>query len=243
MKIIHKNLLESATITSSAPQSGTATTNIIDRRLASRLDMFAGGTITIDLTSAKNIKFIGLKSNTYDVTIQANSSDSWTTPAYEKVLTSTDYNILFLDETYRYWRIVFTDASQTGYVMLSDEIVQMPEINPSVQFNYNTTSEVSLSNSGQAYGDQGYEYLDTTFEFPAITDYSRDIMGVTVSTRKEIIDMFNTVRNYTPFFCILFNQLDLYEPVWAIIAQNRLQFRYSMSSDDYSVQLSIREVF
>jgi hypothetical protein len=45
------------------------------------------------------------------LTLQANSSDSWGAPPYSQSVTVQDPAILYLDQTYQYWRVVPVDGS------------------------------------------------------------------------------------------------------------------------------------
>jgi hypothetical protein len=45
------------------------------------------------------------------ITLQANTTDAWSPPAYTQVITYGDPAVLYLSETYQYWRVLIADAS------------------------------------------------------------------------------------------------------------------------------------
>jgi hypothetical protein len=56
------------------------------------------------------------------VTLQANTADSWTNPPYsQSLVVQAGLMALFLDQTYRYWRLTIADeANPAGYLSLSE---------------------------------------------------------------------------------------------------------------------------
>ncbi len=72
--------------------------------------------IKADLGSAKRVRAVFVMdhniSPTATLTLQANSTDSWASPPYEQSLTHGKTRLgLFLDRTYRYWRLVIQDQT------------------------------------------------------------------------------------------------------------------------------------
>jgi len=72
-------------------------------------------TLTIDLGAAVNITACVLFDHNLmagaTVTLKANTTDAWGSPAYTQVLTIADAIITYLDQTYRYWQIEIDDAA------------------------------------------------------------------------------------------------------------------------------------
>lgn len=62
------------------------------------------------------------------ISLQGNTSNVWTSPAYSYVLTLGDPASLYLSQTYQYWRWVFADASnpdgflQIGHIYLGTHV-------------------------------------------------------------------------------------------------------------------------
>lgn len=51
------------------------------------------------------------------ITLEANPTDSWGSPAYTQAVTLRDLAYLYLNESYRYWRVVVDDSTNaTGYI-------------------------------------------------------------------------------------------------------------------------------
>ena len=82
--------------------------------------------IRADLGSAKRVRACFIMDHNFTseaaLTLQANGTDEWTTPAYEQSLTHHEAKIgLFLDQTYRYWRLTAADASNPdGYLEIGE---------------------------------------------------------------------------------------------------------------------------
>ncbi|MBW2619285.1 MAG: hypothetical protein JRC92_10465 [Deltaproteobacteria bacterium] len=69
-----------------------------------------------DLKSAQQVTSTALLDHNLTsgatITLEANSTDSWVSPAYSQVLTWTEgHLVLSLDQTYRWWRLVIDDPT------------------------------------------------------------------------------------------------------------------------------------
>ena len=125
---------DGATITASSEAStDLADDNIIHDHVAQvwRTSSDASEWIKFDLGSAKQITCFGMfnfnLTSSATVTLQANASDSWGSPSYSQALTiATDADgtvlerlVLYLDETYRWWRVTFDDSGNSdGYLQV-----------------------------------------------------------------------------------------------------------------------------
>jgi hypothetical protein len=121
-----------ATITkSSQKDSNLAATNLVHDHVSLpwRTTDVSSEWVVFDLGSAVNIKVFGMfvfnLRSTDTVTLQANASDSWGSPSYSQALTiPTNADsvvrqriVFYLNETYRYWRVLITAAGHTdGYI-------------------------------------------------------------------------------------------------------------------------------
>jgi len=55
--------------------------------------------------------------DTATITLEANTTDSWGSPAYTQAVTLRNLAYLYLNESYRYWRVVVNDSmNATGYI-------------------------------------------------------------------------------------------------------------------------------
>lgn len=90
-------------------------------------DTYTDVTLTIDLGSAQQVTAFILQdhnlSDSATVHLYANSADSWGAPAYDSGAFSSiiDPLYLYLDQTYRYWRVDISDASNAdGYIVAGE---------------------------------------------------------------------------------------------------------------------------
>ncbi len=78
--------------------------------------------LTMDLGEARRVRALVLADHNLAggaaATLMASSSDSWAAPAYNQALTLTSpHTCLFLDQTYRYWRLALSDGSNPAGVV------------------------------------------------------------------------------------------------------------------------------
>jgi len=244
MRIYSSNHINEATLTASSSDINQDLERVKIAHLAQTF-RFDGNDewIKINLGESMDIKsFIvdrGNLTSTATVTLQANTTDSWTAPEYSQVLTETDSMYYTdLDETYQWWRLVIEDSSivkiSIGYIVIGDEYIQMPGIDPEVDLQYNTTSQRSISVSGQVFGNRGYRYLETTFSFPQFDN----------ETRKKLLAMWEDIENLTPVWVMLWaNNLNDFEPIFAVIEDNSISFKKVEWGSYYSCDITVRQVF
>jgi hypothetical protein len=253
MKLFHDNKITSASLVASSTKTGYDLNNLKIPQLARRFSFDGNsGNIVITFAQAEKIRYciidIGNMTQDATITLQAHTSDTWTSPAYSENMTITESAVYIeLDEEYRYWRLVLSDSSlsdlEFGYISIGDEGLQLPGIDPGADLYYNTTSENSFSIGGQFYGDEGYEYLETAFTFPQIGEDNIVINGVECASRKDILNMWSKIQNITPIWVFLWsNNLDEHPPVFCVIAQNKLNFKKLAYGKYYSTSLSLRSV-
>ena len=206
--------------------------------------------ISIDLQSAKDIRScvvnIGnLTSDTVVTLIGSNNSD------YSSPVTNT---MIYAETCFywasntainkRYWKITFSKPGLSNIVISTVHIgdyLNMPGIDQGAKLTYNTTSSRDLSISGQVYGDLGYQYLDTSFDFPTIPETNWVRGGKTIASRKDIINMWNTVQNSTPVWLFIWeNSLAQHAPVFCVLNQSSIEF--TKSEILYSTSLNFLEV-
>ena len=115
--------------------------------------------ITMDLGSAQQVTAFCLGehnlSSTATITLMANSADSWASPAWSQGITRTAKHLgIFLDQTYRYWRIRLQDAANAdGYLRAAEvylggyfEPVRNYATGGSRAVNYNRTDKQADGN-------------------------------------------------------------------------------------------------
>lgn len=232
MRILFDNLIETASITASSEDASFVLSNLLNPHLT-KLFKFTGNSesLTLDLGSAENIRGVVFDTNlTYSatVTVEGNSTNSFTSPPYSQSATILDDGrvVLFLDETYRYWKISFEDTSLTTITLkygFIGDYTQMPPIDPDIDFEYGTTSRVEFSQTGQTYGFKGFEVFRSSFSFPNIVDYTREIDGSNIATKSELLILWRVVENIKPFYLVIFeNSMDDIPPILGVFDQDGL---------------------
>jgi len=111
----------------------------------------ASENIVFDLGTATNITVFSMftfnLTASATVTLQANSANSWGSPAYSQALTiatDADGNVLqrlvfFLNQTYRYWRVTFADAGNSKSYLQVGRIAAGTYYEPPRNINQNFT--------------------------------------------------------------------------------------------------------
>jgi len=207
--------------------------------------------IKIDLTEAKPIKSViidkGSLSSSSTVLLEW-SDDDFATTEDSAEMTFADTCFYWKDSTglsYRYWRVTMTDTADEitiGYIHIGGYIT-LPGIDPNATLKYATSSTRQLSISMQTYGDEGLNYLATTFRFPAIPENAMVLNGETLATRKDIINIFQTVQNIHPIWLFIWEEsLDKFPPVFCVIDQSSIDFQSSINRGLYSTDISFLEV-
>lgn len=253
MRIYGDNQISGSTLTASSTKAGYDVDYLKEPQLAKGFSFDGNsGNIVIALPSSTNIQHViidtGNMSSSATVTLEGNTTNVWTSPAYSESMTYTSSAFYIdLDETYQFFRLVIEDLTKTtaefGYISIGGAYTQMPPINYNAEIFYNTTAKNTMSIGGQVYGDDGYEFLETTFKFPMIEEDSTSFNGLSVATRSEIRDLFLSVKNITPVWVFLWaNNLDEYPPVFCIFNQSKISFKKTDYSKVYSTSLSLMEV-
>lgn len=253
MRIYGENIISNAMLTPSSTKAGYSVENLKIAQLAKEFS-FEGntGNIVITLPQVENIKHclvdIGEMSEDASVILEGNSSNDWASPPFSQALTLTE-SALYIDieESYQYFRLVFSDPNisdvKFGVISIGGAFLQMPAISPKCEIFYSTTSENSTSIGGQVLGDEGYDYMETSFSFPMISEYPETFNGQAVATRKEIKALWINVKNIVPVWVFLWaDNLDEFPPVFCLIDQKKLSFKKTTYEKIYATSLNLREV-
>lgn len=247
MRICWNNLADAATVTSWSENPNYPLANLKEWQLSSHFRPVGNSaeTITFDLLTAQSVSRFAIIGHNLtaaaSITLQANTSDSWTTPAWSATVTRQSYAIIhrFTAVSYRYWRVVITDSGVTvlhiSRVFLGS-FLQLPGMRRDQELNVETTDESMISDSGQAFPVTGYQYRTGKISFPYLTN----------AQRLSMIEMFETVRNIKPVLLTIWDDDEtLEEPVYCIINQSKLTFKRNEKSESrpWSTSLEIREVF
>lgn len=137
------------------------------------------------------------------VTLQANSSDSWTSPAYSQVLTGDENGYYKIQATalhgtpMRYWRLKIVDQTNpNGYIEFAKVYLgsYYEPTRAAVQFPFGTSYEDD-SSSVKTYGGQ----LFTDIKSKAI-GFAPEWFGLTVAEKERFEDHFESAGVGNPWF-------------------------------------------
>lgn len=250
MKIAYLNYLDDATLTPSSTQTNR---NINDLKIPHLTRSFSFGTssgnIIIDLGEEKNIScFVlgGTNLKTGDtITLEANASDGWTTPAYSQTIPFYKKNqLLFLDETFRYWRVSMSstvDMVKIGHIFIG-QFIQLDGVLPDINFEYNRTDTLTMSGSLQPWGNIGYDHFSAKFTFDNIKNSPQIRNGKTIATRDEILEMWNHIGSITPvYLCIFDEDLALEPPIFGVINQTQMKMARQSKYQSYKCEINFQE--
>ena len=225
MIICNNNFLRTATITPNLPSDIYKASNLYSQTQYG-IDGICQYTtsIVIDLGSAKNVTAIGVLNSSATITVEANTSDSWGSPAYSLNITQP---IHLIDQTYRYWRIYTATA---GAQYIGSFYLGVP-LKPSfVTFG----SIPTIENNSIASLSQNYRYFGTKG-----AHRKREAFVVEVATEAEAVSWYNWVMSddiIEPFIYAHFEESQTttpYQPFFARVSwspQSRNQdFSYSYS--------------
>lgn len=256
MQVFHDNLVKDAMLIPSSEISAQDINKLKIPQLANNFT-FAGNdeNLVIQFPSITNIKSFIVDTGNLSLNgtyiLEGNETDNWVSPSFSENLIVTETALyLNTDLDYQYYRLKIIDVEVSiislGYVQLGDKYLQLPPIDPSVKLDYNTTSEGSSSQSGLFYGNVGYRYLETEFNFPMITE-SEEIGFMTpfVAGRQEIKKMWDKVENVNPVWVFLWaDNLDEHPPVFSIFNQKKLTMnKLPQDGKLWSTSLAVKQVY
>ena len=248
MKILYDNLINSATIDSTtANPDYLFSVALVDSRLSrvGRTIDVSDQDVKFSFTSAVDVTYIAITAHNFTssatVKLQANSSDSWTTPAFETTLTDCGTWCVdsFTKQTYQYWRLFIDDDTnpdgylEIGYVFLGEELT-MPGMNRAMIIPQKTNSVSSKSISGQLYGDKRLNYKAAEIKFDVIED----------SERQSIKAFFDYVDVITPFVLLIWeDDLDVEPPIYCNLTEELSWNKLDLSGLLWSLSLKFEECF
>ena len=234
-----------ASITANSASVNYPVSNLVDSRLTRVFKTSSNTTaeVVFDAGSAVDVTSVvianhNISAGVTTLKLQGNSSDSWSSPAFETSLTHNSGIIYkdFAKETYRYWRIQIIDASNSdGYIEIGrawiGENFTTPAISPTVSHSRMSSSVKSISISGQSYMDTRYFYSTISVSFPKITH----------TEKANLITQFETIDIGKPFF-VTFDEskidLDTYYVTFDV---NQLAFEILRNPNYYRGAMSFIE--
>lgn len=244
------NKLEQSTPTPSSVLIGQKISSLFTRQLADKFILATNQeNIVFTFPNPEKMSYFILENSKIEgtVTLQANTTNEWTTPAFSEEMNRTEKAyVLFLSNEieYQYYRLVFDviNRVEVGYIYGGNHRIKLPPMDLISTSTYSTTDISSLSISGQVFGDRGYDFYSQPFRFLNIAEYSEVIRGQAVASRKELIDFWHNHRNSKPFYVVIDESMVMYPPYFVIINSNSIEFTRTKSGR-YDVTIPLREVF
>lgn len=248
MKILYDNQIFNATINALTENPDYPfTTALIDTRLTK-----IGRTLDVDdqtflfsFSAAIDADYFTILNHNFTdsatVKIQANTSDSWGSPALDETLTVEDTIIINFSstETYQYWRLYVDDPTNTdgylefSYCYLGEELV-MPGMNRAMIIPYKSNSIATKSQSGQLYGDRRLKYKAAQITFNIVDE----------TERQSIIDFWDTVDVVRPFILLIWeDDLDVEPPIYCALTKELEWNKLDLNGLLWSLVLDFEECF
>lgn len=214
MRIISKNLVLTATLTASSENVHFPLENLqnVLRSKRFRSTDKTDFHIIIDLGSIANVdSFIMLlplegkvnMTNDAVIKLQANSSDSWDTPAVDLTL---EHDVIkrqishYFSEAqaYRYWRITVNDpTAESNYIEISKLIigasVTFPNAQNGFKFGKDDGTKITRNDFGTAYADK----------YPILKTLNLSYKTLLLSEIEVLDNVFNENGNNIPVFITL----------------------------------------
>lgn len=246
MRISYNNYIDTipaSSITALTEGIGFVISNVQDQRLSTvwRSTTPTAQTVIINLGSAIDINTAAILahniSSSATITIDANTTNSWGSPATTKTIIYNAGIMLnfFTSVSYQWWRFSIDDPTnsdgyiQVGRLWLGNYI----DIDPSSLLDFvvrkNRNDKVKHGEGGQKFASIGIGWKEFELKFP----YSSYTMIEKIET------MYDTVGNHSSFIFCNFDTLrgySLVEPTYCSITNNinfrhleRMKFDYSLN--------------
>lgn len=151
------NLIETATNTVNGAQSIFPISNLYTDRTIDKC--FFNDYIVVDLGTATTIDTLGVISSDNTITIEANSSDVWTSPPFSQIMnytTGTEISLELINQTYRYWRITASGNTLVSHVYIGNRYT-LPNPSYGTQYQIENNGVISSSPTFQRYRTHGQD--------------------------------------------------------------------------------------
>ena len=246
MKVLYENKIKDATITYSSETylyeaSNVVTIDSLETWRSDDVDDY----LVFEVDTAGDYDCIGIKNHNFTsgvtITLEANSSDSWGSPAFSETIDYREDTIFQYftapGSDYAFWRIHIEDATnidlylEVGTIYLGNYL-DLSGMTPAHKFTYNTNSTNFFSTSNQVFGDSRLNYKEYSITYPTCTN----------TERLEIETWFNYSKNLTPFFLAIWEDtLTIEKPQYAVLPDDALSYTYAVNNL-YSITINYREV-
>jgi len=151
--------------------------------------------LVIDLGSAQTVTALLVQDHNLDsIAWQANTSNAWSSPAYQIAASSNDPSVLYPSETYRYWRLVFTTGATTskiGGLYVGTHLELSDAMSAHTSWGSSVTKQLNVSSKAGDAGELWRQLLSVTRAFDLTFD------TISNSDADSLETMFDALVNLT----------------------------------------------
>lgn len=249
MRLMHTNLVDTATITVNSEDSILVGTNIAN---ALRTKVFRSGivsaspddpsevTIVLDLGSAQAVTSVilldhNLTASDTGIALEGNSADSWGAPAFTQSLTRVAGPIAayFASQSYRYWRITYTKSAGSETRDIGRVFLGTYDTAPITGLGI---TPMDLSKMSRAIGGQTYHDIRPVYD--NIDIQMGVVIKATSDTLKTILD---AVGMHTPFFISIDHDVEPVDWIYYVKMRALPRFTPVITTTYWQTSLSMSE--
>lgn len=234
IEFLHDFLFDGATISSSSQVSTLPDDNVVHDFVAKkwRTTGCSSEWVKFDLGSAMRIKRIAIFGHNLTsgatITLEANTIDDWTSPPLSKGLVwFTGPIVEGLDNLYRWWRLVFTNAGNPdGYIEIG-RICAGDHFEPTINYRDGWRRErIDPSEKEKTAGQQVYAKLKEKF-----WRYQLHFEDLPEADQDGFETLFEAVGNTG--YIVVMPDLDDHRSEWTIYGQMTTPLGWVMQCLDY----------
>jgi len=246
MRALYDNKFLGATISANSENPNYLAENMQDTVLSKVYRSLLDTTI-IKISTTITASYVAILGHnfteTVSITLEGNDADAWGAPTFsETVDYRSDICILkFNEAAYAYWRLVITDdeSGADGYIEIGSiflgTYLQLPGMKLSQTLEEVSLSKISISYSGQSYGEERYLYKNPNVSFPLVSHTLRDSMNV----------MWRNNQNIKPLILLIWaDRFDIEPPIYTVMDQKKLSFKRNPKDaiTPWGTKIKFREV-
>lgn len=246
MKIYYNNWFDDYEVFASSEAASSAVENIQDIHLSAKWrstdenDQYVATNTGDPINPTAAFIFSTNITDSATVKIQGHTTADFSAPDVDITMTRVDEDLYYTIAGFsskQYWRFFIDDPTNTdeyvemGRVWLGDTTTITKGASRNFTESISDTSNISVSRSGQVYGDIGYRYRSYSLTFP----YWSDTMKTTVDTFVE------SVIGGKPFVAILDeNNIDKIPFMYSILEPG-IDYNHMIGFTKWNSNLTFRE--
>ena len=209
MRLLISNKVESTMITINNESDAFPKENMVTGILPEKSYIDQTAVIDFGSTTSERVTAIAIVyQDLTNVKIQANATDSWGSPSFEQSITSSG-QIVFIDQTYRFWRIKADNTGYVNYIYLG-EYLQMPGVEEN-SMPQTITNDATVTSAGyQKQTTRGTTAKTQEFIFPGASQAEYD----------DFIDWWESDDRSNNCFIVQFEEdMTLFSPFLCKVAE------------------------